>query len=89
MKIPKVTKDKPHIEFSFSPKGELKLKATADWWGGINSGFSKTGGYEGNTCLPKDLDRYIKSFKNRKINEVKKEIQALQSKLKKLETKYK
>ena len=85
-KIPKTTKEKPYIEFRFSRKGKLSLSASPSWWGGKQSQFGCTDGSIGNTCLPKDLDSYIKAFKLRQIKDVEKEINRLQSKLEKLKT---
>ena len=82
MKIPKTTEEMPYIEFRLNRKGKLiKLVATDSWWGGINGGFYSTRGYQGNTCKPKDLDKYIKAYKNKKVKEVEKEIEALKNKL--------
>jgi hypothetical protein len=82
LKIPETTDEMPYIEFRFNKKGKLiKLVATNSWWGGINSGFSSSAGYEGNTCKPKDLDRYIKAYKIKKVKEVEKEIEVLKNKL--------
>ena len=82
MKIPKTTGGMPYIEFRFNKKGKLiKLLATNSWWGGINSGFFSSKGYEGNSCEPKDLDKYIKAYKLKKVKEVEKEIEALKNKL--------
>jgi hypothetical protein len=88
MKIPKTTPEKPYIEFRFNEKGKLTLSVTLDWWGGKGSGFRSSDGDEGNTCLPKDLDSYIKAFKLRKIRDVEKEIKGLQLKLERLKTKF-
>lgn len=80
MKLPKTTKELPYIEFRFNKKGKLiKLLATNSWWGGINSVFHSSNGYEGNTCKPKDLDRYIKAYKLKKAKEVEKEIESLKN----------
>lgn len=81
MKIPKTTKDEPYIDFRFDKKGKMTLSITSAWWGGIRSGFYATGGIEGNTCLPKDLNKYITFFKKRKIKEIEREIAVLQKKL--------
>lgn len=83
MKIPKTTNENPFIEFVFSKNGVMKLSITNSWWGGINAGFYRSKGFEGNTCKPEDLDKYIKAFKNRKIKEIKKEIKNLNNKLNK------
>lgn len=79
MKIPKATEDCPFIEFRFSNRGKLTLKAVSHWWGGINSGFHCSDGSEGNTCPPKDLERYMAKFKENKIKEIDKEIIALEN----------
>lgn len=81
MKIPKTTKDEPYIEFLYTKNGTLKLRRTADWWGGKNEGFHCSNGDEGNTCLPKDLDTYMKVFNDRKAKEIEKEIKHLQNRL--------
>lgn len=82
MKIPEVTKEMPFIEFLFNEKGKLELNISNVWWGGKRGGFYRYRGRgEGNTCLPKDLESYIKSFKSRKIKEIEKEIQKLQKQL--------
>jgi|WetSurMetagenome_2_1015567.scaffolds.fasta_scaffold00157_8 hypothetical protein len=85
MKIPKTTKKKPYIEFRFNKKGDMKLKTTSDWWGGINDGFYCTNGTCGNTCLPENLNRYIESFKKRKSREIEKEIRLMQNELQKIQ----
>lgn len=82
MIIPNTTKDKPYIEFRIDKSGKIKLSITSNWWGGRNSGFVSSDGREGNTCLPEDLETYIKFFKERKIKTIEKEIIALQKKLK-------
>jgi len=79
MKIPKTTKDKPYIEFRVDKKGNIKLSISSSWWGGKNGGFSGSGGTEGNTCLPKDLNTYIKAFKASRVKSIKKEIANLQN----------
>jgi len=87
MKIPITTKEKPYIEFTFDTKNNLTLSATSNWWGGIkeNFVFFKNGEeIQGNTCKPKDLEKYITAFKKNRIKEVKKEIAILQKKLKQL-----
>ena len=82
MKIPKTTEEMPYIEFRFNKKGKLiKLVATNNWWGGIKCGFHSSAGYEGNTCEPRYLDKYIKAYKIRKVKEVEKEIKTLKNKL--------
>lgn len=86
MKIPKVTKNKPYIEFRINKKGKLKLSITNIWWGGKDSGFFSSDGTEGNTCKPTNLKVYIEAFKNRKIKNIQKEIQILQNQLNKIES---
>jgi len=82
MKIPKTTEKKPYIKFRFDRNGKItKLFATSDWWGGINSGFHDSNGGEGNTCKPKDLNRYIKFYKLKRIKEIKIEIKRLKNEL--------
>lgn len=82
MKIPKTTKEQPFIQFTFDKNGKMKLELTEGiGWGGKNGGFVTGGGAEGNCCLPKDLDTYIKAFKERKVKEIEKEINRLQKKL--------
>ena len=79
IKVPKTTVEKPYIEFRFNEKGRLiKLLATDSWWGGIDSGFHSSANYEGNTCLPKNLKKYIEVFKLRKIKSLEKQIITLQ-----------
>jgi len=79
IKVPKTTVEEPYIEFRFNEKGKLiKLLVTDDWWGGIHSRFHSSDGYEGNTCLPKNLKKYIQVFKLRKIKSLEKQILALQ-----------
>lgn len=81
MNIPTTTTEKPYIEFRFNEKGKLtKLSTTNIWWGGINGGFTSNK-YEGNTCEPKDLGRYINAYKLRKVREIEKEIKSLTNKL--------
>jgi hypothetical protein len=87
MKRPKTTKDKPYIEFRYSKNGKLHLSATSDWWGGIQESFHCSDGSSGNTCLPKDLDRYIASFNKKKVKEIEKEIQHLQKRLNEIKDK--
>ena len=81
MKIPKTTRNNPYIEFKINRNGKVKLSATSNWWGGKRAGFISSDGYEGNTCLPKDLTDYIDSFKSRKIKNIEKEILSLQTQL--------
>jgi hypothetical protein len=85
LNLPKTTIDKPYIEFQFDKNWEMKLCATSNWWGGIKHSFCTIHGSCGNTCLPKDLDRYIAAFKKKRIKEIKSEIINLQNKLKKIE----
>ena len=80
MKIPKTTKEEPYIQFSFSKKGKLSFEITSNWWGGINGGFISSDGYSGNTCLPKDLEKYIKRYKLKQIKEIDDEIKELNKK---------
>jgi len=84
MKIPKTSRDLPYIEFRIDKKGRMTLKAAAQWYGGIKDGFVCSDGSEGNTCSPKDLEKYIKAFKQNKIKLIEKEIVKLQKKLEKL-----
>lgn len=86
MKIPKTTPEKPYIDFSFDVHGKLRLKATSTYWGGINCGYVSTQNREGNTCLPKDLNKYIKIFKERKIKRLTKEIKELEKQVEKIKT---
>jgi len=88
MKIPKTTIDEPYIEFRFDKKGHISFTKTSNWWGGKDAGFFSTEGYEGNTCLPKDLNDFITAFKLRKIELIKDEIKTLQDKLKILNKQY-
>lgn len=81
MKIINTTDDKPFIEFKIDKRGKVKFSATSIWWGGINRGFVCSDGTEGNTCKPKELKKYMKAFRNRKIKSMEKEILALQKKL--------
>jgi len=81
MKIPKTTDEKPYIEFRFDKKGRLHLRATSNYWGGRYYGFSSSDGSKGNSCPPKELSSYIKTFKARKIKAIEKKIKALQSEL--------
>ena len=84
IKIPKTTKEKPYIEFKFDKKGNLYLRATSSWWGGISGGFTSTDGCVGNTCYPNKLNSYLKSFKKRRIKEVELRIKKLQIELENL-----
>jgi hypothetical protein len=82
MKLPKTTEKMPYIEFRINKNGKLiKLLATDSWWGGINGGFHSSKGYRGNTCNPKDLDKYIKAYKLKRIKEIEKEIELLKVRL--------
>lgn len=87
MKTPKTTEEKPYIEFKFYDDGKLKLSTSNDWWGGLNSGFIGYG-FSGNTCLPKDLEKYIKRFKEKKIKELDLEIKKLEKRKEKLILKF-
>ena len=80
MKIPKTTKEEPYIEFRFSKEGKLSFKVTSNWCGGIKGGFYSSGGYSGNTCLPKDLEKYIERYKVKQIKEIDDEIKKLNKK---------
>lgn len=82
MKIPKTTEQEPYIEFRINDKGKMRLSATSGWWGGKNHYFISTDGTRGNTCKPKDLDAYIKAFKNREVRSIKKQIKELENRLK-------
>lgn len=82
MKIPNTTEEKPYIEFRVDKKGKIKLSASSSWWGGKNSSFYSSNGSEGNTCEPKNLEMYIRAFKERKIKALKQEISDLKKKLK-------
>ena len=84
MNIPVTTKDKPYIEFKIDKKGKVTLSATSNWWGGIKAGFICSSGNEGNTCKPEDLKSYIEAFKKRKIMLLEKEINSLETKLKRI-----
>lgn len=81
MKLPKTTKEKPYIEFSIDKKGKMKLSASSSWWGGKNCFFWRSNDTEGNTCNPKDLEKYIDAFKKRKIKSIEKEIETLNNQL--------
>jgi hypothetical protein len=79
IKVPKTTVEEPYIEFRFNEKGRLiELLSTSSWWGGIHSGFHSSANYAGNTCLPKNLKKYIEAFKLRKIKYLEKQILTLQ-----------
>lgn len=84
MKIPKTTENNPYVRFSFDVNGKMKLSICNSYWGGKNSGFISTDGTSGNTCLPEDLESYIKAFKIRNIKKLEKEILELTKKLNKL-----
>lgn len=87
MKIPNTTTEKPYIEFRFDKSGKLSLSITDAWWSGKNGGFTSYEGdeeYSGNSCKPKDLDSYIKAYKQRKVKLIEKEISNLQKQLQKL-----
>lgn len=88
MEIPKTTTAKPYIEFRFDKKGNIKLSTTSSWWGGINGGFCGSGEVRGNTCLPKDLNRYILAFKKGEIKDVEKQIEALKKRLQNLKSSF-
>lgn len=79
--MPKTTPGLPYIEFRINNRGRIKLSVTSSWYGGITAGFSCSNGDEGNTCKPKDLDKYINAFKKRKIKSIEKRIKALQKQL--------
>ena len=83
MIIPQTTKEQPYIEFIIDKLGNIKLSITSSWWGGIGHHFKSKDGI-GNTCLPKDLDRYVKACKNAKIKELKDNIRNLRLELKTL-----
>ena len=80
MKIPKTTKEEPYIEFRFSKEGKLSFKISNNYWSGINGGFISSDGSGGNTCLPKDLEKYIERYKKNKVKEIDEEIKNLQKK---------
>lgn len=77
MKIPKTTKEKPYIEFRFSKSGKLSFEITSNYWSGINGGFISSDGSSGNSCLPKNLDKYIERYKKNKVKEIDEEIKKL------------
>lgn len=79
MKVPKTNVKKPFIKFEINKKSKIKLSATSEWWGGKNGGFYDTNGISGNTCLPKDLECYIKCYKEKQIKLIEKEIKVLQT----------
>ena len=80
MKIPKTTKEEPYIEFMFSKEGKLSFKISNNYWSGINGGFISSDGSGGNTCLPKDLEKYIERYKLKQIKEIDNEIKNLNKK---------
>jgi len=83
LRIPETTEEQPYIEFRFNKKGKLiSLNPCGAWWGGITHGFVSTDGTEGNVCLPKDLEKFIKAYKARKVNQIQKEINSLTDSLK-------
>lgn len=86
MKIPNTSKDKPYIEFRICGNGNIKLSASSSWWGGKNSGFVSSDGTCGNSCEPKNLNVYVKAFKNKEIKKMKDEIFELQKKIKVFES---
>jgi hypothetical protein len=86
MKIPKTSSDEPYIEFRFNKNGKIKLSATSIWWGGKNSGFISSDGTQGNTCKPKDLDSYLKVYKEKRIKSLEKEVANLQKQIDKLKS---
>ena len=88
MKLPETTIEEPYIEFKFDKKGKLHLGITSSWWGGINDGFISSEGFEGNTCLPKDFNRYIKAYQARKVKIIEKQISILKKKLQTLKKQY-
>lgn len=78
MNIPTTTDDRPYIEFRINKYGQIKLSASESYWGGKRGGFTSSDGTEGNTCLPKDLDSYLKAFKERKIARLNKKIRDIE-----------
>ena len=84
MEIPQTTEAKPYIEFRFDEKGNMKLSATSSWWGGKTASFVSGDGSTGNSCLPKELNAYIKAFKSTRIKVLEQEIKNLKNVLKKL-----
>jgi len=87
MKIPKTTESKPYVEFIFDKKGNLKLDITSTWWG-ENVGFTTSDGGSGSACLPEDLEKCLKVFKEKKIKEIEKKIKKLTKVLTKVKEKY-
>lgn len=75
--IPKTTELEPYIEFRFCKNNELKLSKTSSWWGGKKGGFHSIDGGRGNTCLPKDLDLFIKHFIEKEGEKIDKKINKL------------
>ena len=88
MKIPKTTEEHKFIEFRFSKRGKLTLKAVNYWWGGINSGFICSDGSEGNACKPHLLNKYIQRFKENKVKNIEKEIERLQKEIEAVKKKW-
>lgn len=81
IRIPKTTKEKPYIEFTFAPTGKLKLCITSSWWGGKNGGFIRNSDIVGNSCLPEALPFHLKAFKKRQIAKAEKEIARLMKRI--------
>lgn len=82
IRIPKTTKEKPYIEFTFAPNGKLKLCITSSGgWGGSKGGFITNGDTVGNSCLPEELPLYLKAFKKRQIAKAEKEIARLMKRI--------
>ena len=71
------TKEQPYIEFRFSDEGKLSFDITSNWWGGINGGFISSDGSGGNSCLPKDLKKYIERYKKNELKKIDLEIKIL------------
>ena len=88
MKIPKTTKEEPYIEFKFSKSGKLSFEITSNYWSGINGGFISSDGSSGNSCLPKNLDKYIERHKKNKVKEIDEEIKNLEKKKKQIIKKF-
>ena len=84
MIIPQTTKEQPYIEFIINKKGDVTISPnpTSSWWGGIKQRFVASDGTGGNTCFPKDLERYIKAYKKTKIKKLKDNIKNLRLELK-------